>query len=119
MATCCHHRCTWGDYTGRGLFRRLGIGEADFQAIAKMTGDDCALLLRLSAFGLHIMSPMSFSHATVPSAAAGWATCGHGASLGGGRDSDASDGEDSGCASNASTAQVRWLCCHTAIDSLL
>ena len=38
IATCCHHRCSWEHYTGRGLLRQLGFTAADFAAMARMSG---------------------------------------------------------------------------------
>jgi tRNA:m4X modification enzyme len=41
IATCCHHRCSWGHYVGWELFRQHGMSEADFQLVAWMTGEPC------------------------------------------------------------------------------
>ena len=38
IATCCHHRCSWDHYVGRGLFTEHGVSEAEFQLVAWMTG---------------------------------------------------------------------------------
>ena len=38
IGTCCHHRCSWEHFTGRGLFRQLGFTGADFAAMARMSG---------------------------------------------------------------------------------
>ncbi|GIL60782.1 hypothetical protein Vafri_15223 [Volvox africanus] len=38
IAPCCHHRCGWQAYTGKPLFRRLGLSATDFELISWMTG---------------------------------------------------------------------------------
>ncbi|GIL88710.1 hypothetical protein Vretimale_17287 [Volvox reticuliferus] len=38
VAPCCHHRCGWRAYTGKPLFRRLGLSATDFELISWMTG---------------------------------------------------------------------------------
>lgn len=36
LATCCHHRCTWGSYPNRAFLRRLGLGRANFEALCRV-----------------------------------------------------------------------------------
>ncbi|KAG2488324.1 hypothetical protein HYH03_013174 [Edaphochlamys debaryana] len=38
IAPCCHHRCGWRAYTGKGLFRRLGLTAEEFELSSWMTG---------------------------------------------------------------------------------
>ena len=42
IATCCHHCCTWKDYTAKGFFQdTLGLGPADFARMCRWSGWAC------------------------------------------------------------------------------
>ena len=37
IATCCHHRCTWGSYVNRPFLESVGICEADFPIVCLLS----------------------------------------------------------------------------------
>lgn len=37
MAPCCHHRCTWEDFTGQPYFIEFGFNAGEFSLVAQMT----------------------------------------------------------------------------------
>ncbi|XP_052774207.1 tRNA:m(4)X modification enzyme TRM13 homolog isoform X2 [Mya arenaria] len=37
IALCCHHRCAWRPYVGKGFFQECGLTARDFQVIASMS----------------------------------------------------------------------------------
>lgn len=37
IASCCHHKCTWGTYVNRPFFERLGFDEEDFLLLTVMS----------------------------------------------------------------------------------
>ena len=37
FATCCHHRCSWDSYCGRGYLKGWGLTDVDFCLITKMS----------------------------------------------------------------------------------
>ncbi len=50
VATCCHHRCTWRDYVGKGYLLRAGFSPEEFEIVSWMCGW-CAPRLRRPAPG--------------------------------------------------------------------
>ncbi|XP_078576021.1 tRNA:m(4)X modification enzyme TRM13 homolog [Branchiostoma floridae x Branchiostoma japonicum] len=37
IALCCHHRCTWTSYVGKGFFTEIGFTEEDFHLLRSMS----------------------------------------------------------------------------------
>lgn len=37
IALCCHHRCDWRHYVGRGFFEKLGLGQREFGLFQRMS----------------------------------------------------------------------------------
>ncbi|XP_066298563.1 tRNA:m(4)X modification enzyme TRM13 homolog [Branchiostoma lanceolatum] len=37
IALCCHHRCTWTSYVGKGFFSNIGFTEGDFHILRSMS----------------------------------------------------------------------------------